>query len=80
LRDHLIVVASANNAAVENVTKELPSAKKVDPRYVDRLGFFVPTADALLERPPDEDEPEEEDEDGDHEDAGPRSRMCAPGD
>ena len=69
LRDHLIVVASTNNAAVENVTKELPNAKKVDRRYVDALGFFVPTADALLARPPDEDEPEEEDEDEDDEEA-----------
>lgn len=56
LRDHLIVVASSNNGAVENVTKELPGAKKVDHRYLDGFRFLVPTAEALLARPPDEDE------------------------
>jgi hypothetical protein len=63
------VVASTNNAAVENVTKELPNAKKVDRRYLDGLGLFVPTAGALLAQSPDEDEPDEEDEDGDDEEA-----------
>ena len=76
LRDHLIVVASTNNAAVENVTKELPAAKKVDRRYVDALGFFVPTADALLARPPDEDEPEEDEDEGRRGGRGP-GRGCA---
>ena len=56
LRDHLIVVASSNNGAVENVTKELPGAGKVDHRYLDGFRFLVPTAEALLARPPDEDE------------------------
>ncbi len=62
LRDHLIVVASSNNAAVENVTRELPSARKVDRRYLAGLDFLTPTANALLAHPPDEDEPEDEDE------------------
>jgi len=76
LRDHLIVVASSNNAAVENVTKELPNARKVDRRYLDGLGFLIPTADALLARPPDEDEPEEENE-ADDEDEGSEPDGCA---
>ena len=56
LRDHLIVVASSNNAAVENVTKELPSAMKVERRYLGGLDFLMPTADALLARPPDDED------------------------
>ncbi len=55
LRDHLIVVASSNNAAVENVTKELPSLAKIDRRYVDGESFLASTAEALLARPPDDD-------------------------
>ena len=69
LRDHLIVVASSNNAAVENVTKELPSAKKIDLRYLDGFSFLAPTAEALLARLPDEDEVEEEAEADDDDDA-----------
>jgi len=61
LCDHLIVVASSNNAAVENVTRELPSARKVDRRYLAGFNFLTPTADALLARPSD-DEEEQEDE------------------
>ena len=60
LRDHLIVVASSNNAAVENVTKELPGAKKVALGYFDGFSFLAPTAEALLDRLPDEDEAEDE--------------------
>ncbi len=75
LRDHLIVVASSNNAAVENVTKELPSAMKVDRRYLGGLDFLMPTADALLARPPDnEDEPED---DADDEGEDPEPDGCA---
>ncbi len=74
LRDHLIVVASSNNAAVENVTKELPSAMKVDRRYLDGLNFLIPTADALLARPPDEDELED---DADDEGEDPEPDGCA---
>jgi len=74
LRDHLIVVASSNNAAVENVTKELPSAMKVDRRYLNGLDFLIPTADALLARPLDEDEPED---DADDEGEDPEPDGCA---
>lgn len=78
LRDHLIVVASSNNAAVENVTKELPSAKKIDGRYLDGLRLFVPTAAALLARPPEEDEVEEEPDTGHEDDAEEDSTAPAP--
>jgi hypothetical protein len=74
LRDHLIVVASSNNASVENVTKELPSAMKVDRRYLDGLDFLIPTADALLARPADEDELED---DADDEGENPEPDGCA---
>ncbi len=76
LRDHLIVVASSNNGAVENVTKELPNAGKVDRRYLDGFDFLTPTADALLARPPDEDESEDETE-ADDEDESPEPGGCA---
>ena len=76
LRDHLIVVASSNNAAVENVTRELPNARKVDRRYLDGLDFLAAAADALLARPPDEDEPEDGDE-ADDEDESPEPDGCA---
>jgi len=69
------VVASSNNAAVENITKELPSAMKVDRRYLNGLDLLMPTADALLARPPDdEDEPED---DADDEGEDPEPDGCA---
>ena len=76
LRDHLVVVASSNNAAVENVTKELPNARKVDRRYLDGLDVLAPTANTLLARPPDEDEPDDGDE-ADDEDESPEPDGCA---
>ena len=76
LRDHLIVVASSNNAAVENVTKELPNVRKVDRRYLAGLGFLTTASDALLARPPEEDEPEDGDE-ADEEDESPEPDGCA---
>ena len=60
LLDHLIVVASSNNGAVENVTRALPSDGKIDARFLEGLDFFTATAQALLRRPL----PEEELEDG----------------
>lgn len=50
-----MVVASANNGAVENITKELPARKEVDPRWLDntllpleRVLHLADVADLLL--------------------------------
>lgn len=48
LHDFSIVVASANNGAVENVTKEFPNSGKVAERYRSQIDFFKSTATALL--------------------------------
>ena len=64
LLDHLIVVASSNNGAVENVTRELPNKGKIDHRFLEGIDFFSATAEALLRRPP----PDEEVEGGEDED------------
>ena len=39
-----MLVASSNNAAVENITKELPSAEKVSGGFADALSYFRPAA------------------------------------
>jgi hypothetical protein len=66
LLDHLLVVASSNNGAVENITRELPSTRMVDERLLDGFRFLGETADALL-RPkrgdPDAEEGDDEGED-----------------
>ncbi|EDP59321.1 hypothetical protein AND4_09117 [Vibrio sp. AND4] len=46
LADFEMVVASSNNAAVENISKELPQAKSVAGRYAD-TGFFRPVANQV---------------------------------
>lgn len=57
LHDFSMVVASSNNGAVENITRELPNAAKVAARFLDEAAYFAPTATALLRaRPADEDE------------------------
>jgi hypothetical protein len=52
LLDFGIVVASANNNAVENITRDLPNAEKIDPVYATHDGkpfdYFAATADAVL--------------------------------
>ena len=63
LLDHLIVVASSNNGAVENVTRELPGEGKIDHRFLEGIDFFSATAAELLRRPP----PDEEVEGGEDE-------------
>ncbi|WP_341793461.1 MULTISPECIES: AAA domain-containing protein [unclassified Rickettsia] len=40
LQDYGIVIASSNNNAVENISKELPLYAKIDPIYRDKLDFF----------------------------------------
>ncbi|CAH2598686.1 AAA_12 domain-containing protein [Rhodovastum atsumiense] len=73
LLDHLIVVASSNNGAVENITRELPSAAKVEERLLDGFRFLGETADALLQlRPGEGGDAEEEDS----EEAAPVERRA----
>lgn len=43
-----MVVASANNGAVENITREFPNQEKIAPRYRKEVGYFPATATALL--------------------------------
>jgi len=45
-----VVVASSNNGAVENVTRELPEMRKVAPEFRADVERFLPTAQAVLLR------------------------------
>ncbi len=45
-----VVVASSNNGAVENVTRELPDVRKIAPEYRAAVERFLPTAQGLLSR------------------------------
>lgn len=44
-----IVVASNNNAAVENISKELPSTGKIDTHYFPQAGYFADQSKDLIE-------------------------------
>ena len=46
-----IVVASSNNAAVENITKELPALKAIGEEWQDTDGYFQAQATAFLNQP-----------------------------
>ncbi|MFC7345377.1 AAA domain-containing protein [Chryseobacterium zhengzhouense] len=46
-----IVVVSNNNAAVENITKELPSLKKIDSEAFPQAAYFTEQAQNLTENP-----------------------------
>ncbi len=56
-----MVVASSNNGAAENITRELPNAKKLDEIY-EEADYFSELATALINSAEPEDE-EDEDED-----------------
>lgn len=51
LCDHLIVIASSNNGAVENVTRELPNDEKVDLTLFDGFEYLQAAAQMLLTPP-----------------------------
>jgi hypothetical protein len=46
-----IVVASSNNAAVENITKELPALKAIGEEWKETDGYFRDQATAFLNQP-----------------------------
>ena len=67
LRDFTVVVASSNNGAVENVTRELPDIGKIAPAHQAACSIFRETATALLNGRPiafgaDAEDPEEQDD------------------
>ncbi len=43
-----IVVASSNNAAVENITLEIPGIEAVDPSILENIDYFKPWAERLI--------------------------------
>lgn len=67
LHGFTMVVTSANNGAVENVTREFPNQSKIDPQYHSIAEYFSPTATALLKKGSDDEE--SEDTTGEHDTA-----------
>jgi hypothetical protein len=57
-----MVVASSNNGAVENITRELPNAAKLAERFRDGADNLKPLATQLLNRPIASDDGDVEDE------------------
>lgn len=46
---HEIVVASSNNGAVENVTKEIPAIDSIDAKWIDEIDFFKEIGSGLID-------------------------------
>lgn len=48
LKGYEIVVASSNNKAVENISKELPASKAIDDNYTKKINYFKTVSDELF--------------------------------
>lgn len=46
-----MLVASANNGAIDNVTKEIPSLRSIDKTWVERANYYAEDATRVLEEP-----------------------------
>ncbi|QVQ51786.1 hypothetical protein J4H86_23965 [Spiractinospora alimapuensis] len=51
LAGHEIVVASANNGAVNNVTSEIPLLDAIDDQWRDKVDYFAEIGSRLLDKP-----------------------------
>ena len=49
MRGYEIVVASSNNGAVENVTKEIPAIDSIDSLWLDEIDFFKEIGSGLID-------------------------------
>jgi hypothetical protein len=58
LHDFSMVVASSNNGAVENITRELPNAESLGERFRAEASYFPEATDALLNDESEDPDPE----------------------